>query len=162
MSSLTADAVMNAYDACRDTICANLDQYKLEPRYFTRVRKISAPMLIDFIVALGTLGLRAQAPWFYSRCGISYSTPRPDIEPSESAVEQQRLKLRPNAFADLSRSFANTVIEMGAPVKDESSEEDVHIHPYAADGTWMRYESTPELSQVFDEQRRQTTKVRSW
>lgn len=153
MAMLKAADVMNAYDMSRMEICAHLDQYKQHPQDFTRTRKITPAALIDFTVSLGPAGLRAQIPWFYAHCGIPDLAPLPGTEPSEPAMQGQRAKLKPSALSDLLRGFTSNLIEMKPPVKGDSSEDDVHIHPFAADGTWIRYQSTAKLSDAKYEMR---------
>lgn len=112
-----------------DHVCSNLSSFVVRPgKDLTRSRKIPAQQLLPFLVSMGSSSTRNELLDFWDMSPTA---------PSESALVQQRAKLKPQALEHLFRHFASSLSSIKEP----------HDYRYlAADGSSFTFFSKPGLS----------------
>lgn len=89
--------IKSLFQSAVSTVTSNISQYALNPgKDFTRSKKIPADKLISFLVSQGSSSTKNELLDFF---GLDCSSP------SESALNQQRAKLKPDALYDVFKQF---------------------------------------------------------
>ena len=90
-----------------DHVCSNLSSFVVRPgKDLTRSRKIPAQQLLSFLVSMGSSSTRNELLDFWDMSPTA---------PSESALVQQRAKLKPQALEHLFRHFASSLSSIKEP-----------------------------------------------
>lgn len=142
--------VFKDFDSCLGAVCncskEERARYIIDPEHhFTRKRKLPMQTVMELVVTAGSESTKNVLDDYFAGRYSESPFKMDQLPPFESALTQQREKLKPEAFEDAMRMFAKTQI-VDVPYGPCMDERHPNVRRVATDGTGVTYESTPALS----------------
>lgn len=137
---MTCSEVMTAFDECMKDVCSVPERYAECPeRDFIRCRKLPAETVLNLLVFLRSDTTKNAMFDFFDAHGPFARLKDRAAFPYESALVQQRKKLKPEGVEMLLQAFTD---RLTAQMDKEQHRMFDELVPLAGDGTSFRYESS--------------------